>query len=185
VPEESSRECPQPSSNGLAQLFLARAVAWNPAETIELIQHLWHVDAMDWGLPSEGSIPHFMQSYGREPILYRSQSVAVTVGQLIRRRGRQEMWDSVSLDADEEPDGTLVTTSSSMKSRQAAISLGYKQPKAHPRLGTKKPVQSFSDFLSLLLDLFWPVRSLLMDWVLHPGPPVVGYEDPPPVRDVY
>jgi hypothetical protein len=142
VPEESLRERPQPSSNDLAQLFLARVAEWNPAETIELIQHLWHVDAMDCGLSSEGSIPCFMQSYGREPILYRSQSVAVTVGQLIRRRGRQEVWDSVSLDAYEEPDGTLVTTSSPRTSRLAAIPLGPKEPKTRLNFGTKKPGRS-------------------------------------------
>ena len=34
-------------------------------------------------------------------------------------------------------------TNSPMRSRLAAIPLGYKQPKTHPRVGTKKPVRSW------------------------------------------
>jgi len=37
-----------------------------------------------------------------------SESVAVTVGQLIQRHGRAEMWDSVGVYAAEDRDGTLV-----------------------------------------------------------------------------
>ena len=37
-----------------------------------------------------------------------TESVSVTVGQLIQRHGRAEMWDSVGVYAQEDPDGTLV-----------------------------------------------------------------------------
>ena len=37
-----------------------------------------------------------------------TESVSVTVGQLIQRSGRMEMWDSVGIYAEEDRDGTLV-----------------------------------------------------------------------------
>jgi len=37
-----------------------------------------------------------------------TESISVSVGQLIQRRGRAEMWDSVGLYAHEDQDGTLV-----------------------------------------------------------------------------
>jgi hypothetical protein len=37
-----------------------------------------------------------------------SNSVVVTVGQRIRREDHEEIWDSVSVYAQEDPDGTLV-----------------------------------------------------------------------------
>jgi hypothetical protein len=37
-----------------------------------------------------------------------AESVSVTVGQLIRRHGREEMWDSVGVYAEEGEDGILV-----------------------------------------------------------------------------
>jgi len=37
-----------------------------------------------------------------------SESVSVTVGQLIQRHGRTEMWDSVGVYAEADRDGTLV-----------------------------------------------------------------------------
>ena len=37
-----------------------------------------------------------------------TDSISVSVGQLIQRRGRTEMWDSVGVYAEEDRDGTLV-----------------------------------------------------------------------------
>jgi len=37
-----------------------------------------------------------------------TESISVSVGQLIRRHGRTEMWDSVGVYAEEDRDGTLV-----------------------------------------------------------------------------
>ena len=36
-----------------------------------------------------------------------TESVSITVGQLIQRNGRAEMWDSVGVYAEEDRDGTL------------------------------------------------------------------------------
>src|SRR5271170_4494435 len=48
---------------------------------------------------------------------------------------------------------------SPMRSRLAAISLGYKQPKTRPRVGTKTPVRSLVNSLSRRLVQKAPVRS--------------------------
>ncbi|HVB56928.1 MAG TPA: hypothetical protein VNE63_10915 [Candidatus Acidoferrales bacterium] len=37
-----------------------------------------------------------------------TESASVTVGQLIQRNGRAEMWDSVGVYAEQDRDGTLV-----------------------------------------------------------------------------
>jgi hypothetical protein len=37
-----------------------------------------------------------------------TESISVSVGQLIQRRGRTEMWDSVGVYAEEDRNGTLV-----------------------------------------------------------------------------
>jgi hypothetical protein len=37
-----------------------------------------------------------------------TESISVTVGQLIRRDGRSEMWDSVGVYVGEDRDGTLI-----------------------------------------------------------------------------
>jgi hypothetical protein len=45
---------------------------------------------------------------GENQFCVGAESVSVTVGQLIRRHGREEMWDSVGVYAQEEEDGSLV-----------------------------------------------------------------------------
>src|SRR5712692_10031282 len=37
-----------------------------------------------------------------------TDSLTVTVGQQIRRKGVEEMWDSIGIYADRDPDGTLI-----------------------------------------------------------------------------
>ncbi len=37
-----------------------------------------------------------------------ADSVEVTVGQLVQRRGGSQMWDSVSVSAEQEPNGALI-----------------------------------------------------------------------------
>jgi hypothetical protein len=45
---------------------------------------------------------------GENQLCLGAESVSVTVGQLVRRYGREEMWDSVGVYAEEEEDGSLV-----------------------------------------------------------------------------
>jgi hypothetical protein len=45
---------------------------------------------------------------GENQFCVGGESVSVTVGQLVRRYGREGMWDSVGVYAEEEEDGTLV-----------------------------------------------------------------------------
>lgn len=45
---------------------------------------------------------------GENQLCVGTESVSVTVGQLIQRHGRTEMWDSVGVYAEEDRDGTLV-----------------------------------------------------------------------------
>lgn len=44
----------------------------------------------------------------RKRLCAEADSVSVTVGQMIRRHGRKEMWDSVGVYAEEDRDGTLL-----------------------------------------------------------------------------
>lgn len=45
---------------------------------------------------------------GENQFCVGTESVSVTVGQLIQRNGRAEMWDSVGVYAEEDRDGTLI-----------------------------------------------------------------------------
>ena len=44
----------------------------------------------------------------RNQFYTEAEAVSVTVGQLIQRRGRSEMWESVGVYAERDDDGTLV-----------------------------------------------------------------------------
>jgi hypothetical protein len=45
---------------------------------------------------------------GENQFCVGTESISVSVGQLIQRHGRTEMWDSVGVYAEEDRDGTLV-----------------------------------------------------------------------------
>jgi hypothetical protein len=73
----------------------------------------------------------------------------------------------VPAEVDFSEDRKEVIDRSPMKSRLAAISLGYKQPQTHPRLGTKKPGRSLAacflrcasdNSLTCRLDVIRPCR---------------------------
>jgi hypothetical protein len=67
-------------------------------------------------------------------------------------------------------------TNSPMRSRLAAISLGYKQPKTRPRVGTKKPVRSRVNSLSLaVVQKLGPVSRAEQREIGFQSPPRTGH----------